>query len=277
MHYYQFNIGDYAKTTRHLSNTEDLAYRRLIELYYDTERPLISDVVKLSRLINMRDNQEEIKTVLEDFFVEHEEGFTQNRIDNEIAVYHSKVESARVNGKKGGRPRKAKANPEETEGKAKITQPVNLANPEETEGKAKKSDSKANQEPRTINQEPITINQESNMSAKANHSFDLFKYWCDVMGKNMSTSKLTPKRDKAIKARLKEGYTVDQVKQAIDGCRLDAFSMGANDRQKPFNDIELICRTGDKLESFIQGNVPQSKFSPAADRTINMLKDLELD
>jgi len=89
-------------------------------------------------------------------------------------------------------------------------------------------------------------------SAKANPASDLFKYWCDVMGKNLSTSKLTAKRDKAIKARLKEGYTVEQIKQAIDGCRNDPFSMGQNDRQKPFNDIELICRTGEKLESFME-------------------------
>jgi len=235
MHYYQFNIGDYAKATRHLSNTEDLAYRRLIDLYYDKEQPLIKDVSKLSRLINMRENHEEIKTVLEDFFTETEEGYQQSRIDSEIANYHAKADAARANGKKGGRPRKAKANPDETE------------------GKAKKSESKANHKPITNNQEPLTSNQlEKPLSAKANPAFDLFKYWCDVMGKNLSTSKLTAKRDKAIKARLKEGYTVEQIKQAIDGCRNDPFSMGQNDRQKPFNDIELICRTGEKLESFME-------------------------
>ena len=29
--------------------------------------------------------------------------------------------------------------------------------------------------------------------------------------------------------------------------------MGQNDRMKPFNDIELILRTGEKLESFLGG------------------------
>jgi len=276
MHYYQFNIGDYAKATRHLSNLEDLAYRRLIELYYDTEEPLITDIKKLSRLINMRENEEEIRTVLDDFFVETESGYSQSRIENEIASYKAKSESARVNGKKGGRPRKAKANPTETEGKAKKTQSVNLENPTETEGKAKKSESKANQEPRTINQEPLTINHLKDKSAKANPSFDLFKYWCGAMGKNLSTSKLTPKRNKAIKDRLKEGYTFEQVKAAIDGCRNDPFSMGHNDRHKQFNDIELICRTGEKLESFIQTQIEPRQFTASTERTINMLKDLEL-
>jgi hypothetical protein len=95
-------------------------------------------------------------------------------------------------------------------------------------------------------------------SAKANPSFELFKYWCDVMGKNISTSKLTPKRDKAIKARLKEGYSFEQIKEAINGCRNDPFSMGQNDRQKKFNDIELICRSGEKLESFLEVTVQQT-------------------
>lgn len=250
MHYYQFNIGDYAKATRHLSNIEDLAYRRLIDLYYDKESPLINDVVKLSRLINMKENQEEIKVVLEDFFVETDDGFTQSRIENEIAGYHSKAEAARINGKKGGRPKKDKANPAETESKAKKTQPVNLANPTETESKAKKSESKANQEPRTINQEPLT--NLNTMSAKANQSFELFKYWCEVMGKSISTSKLTPKREKKIKDRLKQGYTFEQIKTAIFNCSNDPFSMGHNDRGKPFNDLELICRDGEKLESFLE-------------------------
>ena len=116
------------------------------------------------------------------------------------------------------------------------------------------------------------------MSAKANHSFNLFKYWCDVMGKNISTSKLTPKRDKAIKARLKEGYSFEQIKAAIDGCRNDPFSMGQNDRQKPFNDIELICRTGEKIESFIQGSasIAPQQYSAITEQNINNIKDVEL-
>ena len=215
MHYYQFNIGDYAKATRHLSNTEDLAYRRLIELYYDTERPLIIDVVKLSRLVNMRDNQDEIKTVLEDFFIETEDGFQQSRIDTEIEFYQARVESARVNGKKGGRP----------------------------------SESKANQEPITNNQEPITNNQLSNMSPKGNDALEIFNHWKSVMKKG-NNSLLNTKRTKAITARLKEGYTVEQIKLAITGCSMTPHNMGQNDNSKKYDDLELICRDGSNVERF---------------------------
>lgn len=159
MHYYQFNIGDYAKATRHLSNLEDLAYRRLMDIYYDTEKPLISDVDKLARLINMRENKKEIENVLTDFFVLSDEGYSQKRIDEEIEHYTAKADAARANGKKGGRPKKAKANPKETEREPKKTQSVILANPAET-------GSKANQEPITNNQQPVTSNQVISDSGK---------------------------------------------------------------------------------------------------------------
>ncbi|NDC25981.1 MAG: DUF1376 domain-containing protein, partial [Proteobacteria bacterium] len=34
MHYYPFHVGDYQAHTAHLTNTEDLAYRRMLDLYY---------------------------------------------------------------------------------------------------------------------------------------------------------------------------------------------------------------------------------------------------
>lgn len=139
MHYYQFNIGDYAKDTRHLSNTEDLAYRRMIDMYYDTELPLPSDVVKLCRLINMRDHSSDVSAILDDFFDLDGDVYRHKRIDREIAEYHAKADVARANGKKGGRPKKQQENPEKT-------QSVFLANPEET-------GSKANHKPLTNNQE----------------------------------------------------------------------------------------------------------------------------
>lgn len=84
MHYYQFNIGDYASHTRHLSLMEDLAYRRLLDLAYTTEKPLIKDVHSLSRLIGMRDHQSEIEDVLKEFFEEVEEGWIHNRVLKEL-------------------------------------------------------------------------------------------------------------------------------------------------------------------------------------------------
>ena len=145
MHYYQFNIGDYAKSTKHLTLLEDLAYRRLLDIYYDTEKPLTSNVKQLARIAGMSDYVDEINNILNDFFTETDLGFLQKKADEEIESYKSKAGVARANGKKGGRPPKTQSEPT-------ITQPVNLANPEET-------GLKANYKPLTINQEPLTNNQ----------------------------------------------------------------------------------------------------------------------
>ena len=94
MHYYQFNIGDYVSHTRHLSPIEDIAYRRLLDAYYLSERPLNSGLTSVARQIGMREHEEEVGLVLEEFFVLGEDGWTSNRADKEIAHYKSKIEQA---------------------------------------------------------------------------------------------------------------------------------------------------------------------------------------
>ena len=96
MHFYSFNIGDYISHTKHLSDMEDLAYRRLLDLYYLHERTLNEDVAIVARKINMRDNVPEVETVLEEFFVlEVGKGWSNPRADEEIQKYQSKVEQSK--------------------------------------------------------------------------------------------------------------------------------------------------------------------------------------
>lgn len=100
MHYYSFNIGDYASHTRHLSAMEDLAYRRLLDLYYLHEQPLNERLTTVARAINMRENETEVQAVLEEFFeLEEGTGWVNRRADEEIAKYHGKLEAASRAGK----------------------------------------------------------------------------------------------------------------------------------------------------------------------------------
>jgi uncharacterized protein YdaU (DUF1376 family) len=95
MHFYSFNIGDYISHTKHLSDLEDLAYRRLLDLYYLHERTLNEDVATVARKINMKDNVPEVRVVLEEFFIlEVGKGWINPRADEEIEKYQSKVQSA---------------------------------------------------------------------------------------------------------------------------------------------------------------------------------------
>jgi len=134
VNYYKFHIGDYHKSTLHLTAMEDLAYRRLLDLYYDRESPLPLDFDSLVRLIRMKGFETETQQILSGFFKRTKKGWIQKRVELELKSYAVKACSARENGKKGGRPKK--------------TQSVILAYPNE-------SQKNLNHKPLTNNQEPI--------------------------------------------------------------------------------------------------------------------------
>ena len=74
---------------------EDLAYRRLLDLYYLHERTLNEDVSLVARKINMKDNVPEVRVVLEEFFkLEVGKGWINPRADEEIQKYQGKIQSA---------------------------------------------------------------------------------------------------------------------------------------------------------------------------------------
>lgn len=85
MYYYQFNIGDYQSHTAHLTEMEDLAYRRLLDWYYLHERPVPLDIGEISRQIRMRSHTDCIAVVLQEYFDRIEDGWIHHRADQEIA------------------------------------------------------------------------------------------------------------------------------------------------------------------------------------------------
>ena len=99
MHYYQFNIGDYVSHTRHLSPIEDIAYRRLLDTYYQSERPLNSGIAVVARQIGLKEHEAEVHEVLQEFFKLTEDGWINTRADKELAHYKGKIEQASRAGK----------------------------------------------------------------------------------------------------------------------------------------------------------------------------------
>jgi uncharacterized protein YdaU (DUF1376 family) len=90
MHYYQFNIGDYSSHTKHLSPTEDICYRRLLDYYYLHEQPIPNDLAKVTRLLCL--NKEyipDVEQVLNEFFMLSNDGWINERADKEIKQYQS--------------------------------------------------------------------------------------------------------------------------------------------------------------------------------------------
>ncbi len=146
MNYYPHHIGDYITATAHLTMLEDGAYRRLLDLYYSTEKQLPRDRKALYRLARARtkEEQEAVDVVVEEFFFETDDGWFHSRCDEEIEKARVLAERARTNGKKGGRPPKAKPsdnpdtkpehendNPAETQ---RVISGLAKQNPEQTQG-----------------------------------------------------------------------------------------------------------------------------------------------
>jgi len=93
----------------------------------------------------------------------------------------------------------------------------------------------------------------------------VFEHWKSVM--DSPKSNLDKKRKTAIEARLKDGFSVEDLKAAINGCRKTPHNMGDNDRGQKFNDIELICRNAPNVERFMNAT-GASPPKPKAERPL---------
>jgi uncharacterized protein YdaU (DUF1376 family) len=94
MHYYQFNIGDYKSHTEHLSEMEDLTYRRLLDWCYLHEKPVPLDESEVARQIRMRSHTDCIAVVLREYFERTEDGWIHHRVNSELTKAGDKSQKA---------------------------------------------------------------------------------------------------------------------------------------------------------------------------------------
>jgi uncharacterized protein YdaU (DUF1376 family) len=119
MHYYQFNIGDYNSHTMHLSEIEDLTYRRLLDWYYLHESSIPLDLNEVSRQIRMRTHSDCIATVLQEFFERTPDGWIHHRANKEIEKVGDKSQKASASAKaRWSKPKDANALQTQSEGNA---------------------------------------------------------------------------------------------------------------------------------------------------------------
>ena len=151
MNYYSHHIGDFNSATRHLSILERGVYRELLDLYYESEQPLTSDLPALARRICARSQEERdaLRMVLEEFFVASECGYTQKRADEEIQTYRDRCEKASRAGRLSGAARSLKAG---------STQNERPFIPSSSDAERSLPSSSTQEQPtNTNNQEPIPI------------------------------------------------------------------------------------------------------------------------
>ena len=193
MHYFQFNIGDYASHTRHLSLMEDLAYRRMLDAYYLRECELPLCAIEVGRIISMRYNISDVEQVLNEFFERTETGWTHKRADAEIAHFRDKRQKASNAGKASAERR---SNVRSTD-----VQPTN------------------NQEPITNNQEPIEdifvqLPLDDDLASEERVKVqDVIEYWNEVAGRigKPKVQRMSPARMQLLKARISQNTIDDFV------------------------------------------------------------------
>lgn len=80
-------------------------------------------------------------------------------------------------------------------------------------------------------------------------------WWSDALVDHYKTYKPRSnpgrKEHAKIQARLKEGYTYEQLKMAIDGCFLSEFHDGKNKSGQKYQSLELIMRDASHVDQFI--------------------------
>lgn len=134
-----------------MSRLQRWIYRDLIDVYYDTESPLSLDLEKVCNDVGAFSDEEckIVESLLKYKFERMEDGYHHIRCDGEISDYHIKAETARTNGKAGGRPRKQiESNNKPIENQSGFNQDA-ISNQFET-------GSKTNHKPITKNHKPLT-------------------------------------------------------------------------------------------------------------------------
>jgi uncharacterized protein YdaU (DUF1376 family) len=95
VNYFNFHIGDYLSHTAHLDDAEDLAYRRLLDVYYLREKPYSEAVTDICKLIRMRGQESVVQAVLTEFFTLDAGTWTQPRCDDELVRMADKRQKAK--------------------------------------------------------------------------------------------------------------------------------------------------------------------------------------
>jgi len=143
MHYYKFNIADWSLHTAHLSPVEEAIYFRLINYYYDTEKPIPYETQPVIRRLRLETESAAVSVILDEFFTLKDGNWFHSRCEKEIKDFKKKAKANKVNGAKGGRPRKDKG----LESNPEITQVVSENNPNTT--------LTTNHKPLTNNHKPV--------------------------------------------------------------------------------------------------------------------------
>ncbi len=112
---------------------------------------------------------------------------------------------------------------------------------------------------------------ESILPQQKDEVLQIFEHWKSVM--KHPNAKLDSNRKRKIQSALKLGFSLEQLKQAIDGCTNTAFNMGKNNEGKKYDGISVIFKDAEQIERFISNaSVNNNKSNSSA--TVSQIDQL---
>lgn len=87
---------------------------------------------------------------------------------------------------------------------------------------------------------------------KTEEIHEVFTYYRTYHPRAFKKPSSKMKEWRKIGQRLRDGYSVDDLKQAIDGCHKSRWHQGQNDRNQTYDSLELIVRDASKVMQFIE-------------------------
>jgi hypothetical protein len=159
MIHFPFYINDYNANTAHLTNGEDLAYRRLLDTYYSKERPISKDTARLAW--ELRVAEADISTILGAFFELTSDGWVNRRVEQELDKYRS----MKTGGKKGSDARWGKGS--DTPPIPPLYPSYSLANEPQCQSESESDNSKHNVQPGGLNETDCPNGSEKPVANKA--------------------------------------------------------------------------------------------------------------
>lgn len=129
MNYYERHLGDWLRDTSGISMLEEGAYNRLVDAYYSQEEGIEHARRYLIGRAMSAPERKAVDSVLSRFFRKDGDRWVKGRVQEELTKARARIDAAKENGKRGGRPPK---NPDGTwnkptgfpPGSDQLTQPL---------------------------------------------------------------------------------------------------------------------------------------------------------
>ncbi len=242
-------VADYVADTPYLTTEQHGAYLLLLMAYWRNGPPPDNDAI-LSSLVKMTPDAWSIaRAVLVQYFDICDGQWLHRRVEKELS---------KANANRGKAHAKAAAAAKVRWEKHRMLQALREHMPEQCPSPSPSPSPSTTESTATSKADGADAPAGKKPTKPSPDVMAVFGHWCTKLGHPQA--KLTDDRRKLISKALGWGYSVDQLREAIDGCAMTPHNMGINDRGQRYDGLHIILRSGDQIDRFIGNhkNPPRS-------------------